>query len=143
VVITQDFDRIQYRIRAIDFDQQSYEGNSKVYKPQFLPENSHLSQMTLDVLTLGSMDQYVKEERSLLAKRATSENKRLLALMDCMREDHISSAEKIKELRIDLFALTRDVHFKKARNMGEILQAALDFVTRNYQSENPFINSGS
>jgi hypothetical protein len=99
--------------------------------------------MTLDVLTLGSMDQYVKEERSLLAKRATSENKRLLALMDCMREDHISSAEKIKELRIDLFALTRDVHFKKARNMGEILQAALDFVTRNYQSENPFINSGS
>ena len=26
VVITQDFDRIQYRLRAIDFDQQSYEG---------------------------------------------------------------------------------------------------------------------
>lgn len=142
VVITQDFDRVQYRIRAIDFDQQSYEGNSKVYKPQFLPENSRLSQMTLDVLTPGSMDQYIKEERSLLAKRATSENKRLLALMDCMQEDHISSPEKIEELRTDLFALTRDVHFKKAQNMGEILQAALDFVTRNYQSENPFISSG-
>ena len=61
----------------------------------FLPENSRLSQMTLDVLTPGSMDQYVKEERSLLAKRATSENKRLLALMDCMREDCISKSENI------------------------------------------------
>ena len=30
VVIMQDFDRIQYRIRSIDFDQQSYEGNAKV-----------------------------------------------------------------------------------------------------------------
>ena len=29
VVITQDFDRIQYRLRAIDFDQQSYEGDAR------------------------------------------------------------------------------------------------------------------
>jgi hypothetical protein len=36
VVITQDFDRVQYRIRAMDFDQQCYEGNPRVYKPQFL-----------------------------------------------------------------------------------------------------------
>ena len=33
VVITQDFDRIQYRIRAIDFDQQSYKGNAKAISP--------------------------------------------------------------------------------------------------------------
>jgi hypothetical protein len=39
VVITQDFDRVQYRIRAMDFDQQCYEGNPRVYKPQFLKEN--------------------------------------------------------------------------------------------------------
>ena len=42
IVITQDFDRI----RAIDFDQQSYEGNPKVYKPQFLKENNALVDMT-------------------------------------------------------------------------------------------------
>jgi len=42
IVLTHDFDRIQYRIRAIDFDQQSFEGNPKVYKPQFLKENNAL-----------------------------------------------------------------------------------------------------
>ena len=140
IVITQDFDRVQYRVRAIDFDQQSYEGKMKVYKPQFLPENNELVKMTLDVFTQGSMDQYIKEERSLLAKRATSESTRLHALMECMNEDVISLPEKVEQLKSDLLDLTGDVNFKKAENMGEILQAALDFVTRNYKNENPFIN---
>ena len=35
IVITQDFDRVQYRIRAIDFDQQSYEGNPKCTNRNF------------------------------------------------------------------------------------------------------------
>lgn len=36
--ITPDFDDFQFRIRAIDFDQQFYEGNPKVYMPQFFKE---------------------------------------------------------------------------------------------------------
>lgn len=32
-----------------------------------------------------------------------------------------------------------DIKFKKAPNMGAFLQAALDFVRRNYKTENPFI----
>ncbi len=35
VEVTPDFEDKQYRIRAIDFDQQSYEGNKSVYLPQF------------------------------------------------------------------------------------------------------------
>src|SRR5690606_5049603 len=31
--ITPDFDDFQFRIRAIDFDQQFYEGNPRVYMP--------------------------------------------------------------------------------------------------------------
>ena len=50
VVITQDFDRIQYRLRAIDFDQQSYEGDARVYKPECLPENDVLTKMTLSLI---------------------------------------------------------------------------------------------
>ena len=37
--ITQDFDDIQFRIRAIDFDQQCYEGRKNIYLPQFFKEN--------------------------------------------------------------------------------------------------------
>ena len=30
-----DFDKVIYKIRSIDFDQQSFEGDLKVYRPQF------------------------------------------------------------------------------------------------------------
>jgi hypothetical protein len=141
MVLTHDFDRIQYRIRAIDFDQQSYEGNTKVYKPQFLKENNKLVAMTMELLQQASIDQYINEERSLLAKRATSMKKRLKGLMVCMKNDTIAPPEKIKQLKLELFELTGDIKFKKARNMGEVLQSALDFVIRNYKSENPYILS--
>ncbi len=139
IVLTHDFDRLQYRIRAIDFDQQSFEGNPKVYKPQFLKENNALVEMSLDALTQESIEQYKNEERSLLAKRANSEKDRLNELMNCMKKDNISTSEKIKELKIGLFKLTGDVNFKKSSNMGELLKSALDFIIRNYKSENPYI----
>ncbi|MEM7186616.1 MAG: hypothetical protein AAF466_08150, partial [Bacteroidota bacterium] len=137
--LTHDFDRIQYRIRAIDFDQQCYEGNSKVYKPQFLKENNALVEMTLGMLQESSIEQYKREERSLLAKRAVSEKARLNELMNCMSVDSISTPDKIKRLKGDLFELTGDVNFKKSSNMGEILNSALKFIVRNYKNENPYI----
>ena len=44
-------------------------------------------------------------------------------------------------LKTHLFARSCavDVNFKKAPNMGAVLQAALDFVRRNYKTENPFM----
>lgn len=139
MVLTHDFDRIQYRIRAIDFDQQSYEGNYKVYKPQFLKENNKFVEMTMELLQDTSIEQYKNEERSLLAKRATSEKKRLRGLMNCMKVDKISPPEKVEQLKMGLFELTGDVNFKKSTNMGEVLQSALDFVVRNYKNENPYL----
>jgi hypothetical protein len=139
MVLTNDFDRIQYRIRATDFDQQSYEGNQKVYKPQFLEENIALVELVSNVLKDASVDQYKREERSLLAKRATSENNRLQELMSCMREDRVSKPEKIAQLKKALHTMTGDINFKKSKNMGEILESALDYVIRNYKNENPFL----
>jgi hypothetical protein len=139
IVITHDFDRKQYRIRAIDFDQQSYEGNPKVYKPQFLKENNAFVEMSLNVLADESIEQYKKEERSLLAKRANSEHKRLRRLIKCMENDTISSTEKVEQLKAGLFEMTRDVKIKQSKNMGELLKAVLDFIIRNYKNENPYI----
>ena len=139
MVLVNDFDRIQYRIRAIDFDQQSYEGNQKVYKPQFLKENNVLVQLTARVLKDASIEQYKREERSLLAKRATSEKDRLEELLVCMKNDTLSPPEKMKQLRKGLLELTGDINFKKSKNMGEILESALDFIVRNYETENPFL----
>ncbi len=139
IVITFDFDRKQYRIRAVDFDQQSYEGNPRVYKPQFLKENNPFVNMTLDVLADESIEQYEKEERSLLAKRANSNKVRLQQLVKCMKQDDISTPEKTDQLKMGLFELTGDVNFKKSESMGELLESALDFIVRNYKNENPYI----
>ena len=139
MVLTHDFDRIQYRIRAMDFDQQSFEGNPKVYKPQFLKENNRFVEITTEVLQEESIKQYIQEERSLLAKRATSEQDRLDNLLNCMRNDSISTPAKIKQLKEGLFDLTADINFKKSSNMGDILKSALDFIIRNYKSDNPYI----
>ena len=138
VVITQDFDRIQYRIRAIDFDQQSYEGNARVYQPEHLPENAQFAEMTSVVLPKASIEQYVKEERALLARRAASEHLRLKQLLMCMRKDELSASDKVDELKGALLALTGDVNFKRAGNMGGILEAALDFIQRNFKTDSPF-----
>ena len=35
VEIIPDFEEINYRIRAVDFDQQSYDGRKQVYMPQY------------------------------------------------------------------------------------------------------------
>jgi len=139
MVLTHDFDRIQYRIRAIDFDQQSFEGNPKVYMPQFLKENNKLVDVTTALLKAESIEQYKKEERSLLAKRATSDRDRLNNLLDCMRIDTISTPEKIEELKMGLLKFTGDVNFKKSHNMGDILNTALEFIIRNYNNINPYI----
>ncbi|WP_274475967.1 hypothetical protein [Mangrovimonas aestuarii] len=139
VVLTHDFDRIQYRIRAVDFDQQSYEGNPKVYKPQFLKENNALVEMTTKLLAPESIEQYKNEERSLLAKRATSESRRLNNLINCMCSDELSTPEKTDQLRQELYRLTKDINFKKSSNMGYLLKSALDFVIRNYKNVNPYI----
>ena len=81
IVPTHDFDHVVYRIRAIDFDQQCYEGKFKVYRPQFFKENNIMVALVRDKLQHSSVDQYKIEERSMVAKRIKSSGKRIKKLM--------------------------------------------------------------
>jgi hypothetical protein len=53
-----------------------------------------------------------------------------------MINDHVSTEDKVKKLRQDLYKYTNDVKFKRASTMGQILRTALDFVKRNYEDVN-------
>ena len=139
IVPTYDFDQVQYRIRAMDFDQQSYEGKLKVYRPQFFKDNYPFVKMVQENLGEKSIEQYKKEERSALAKRLKGSHSRIELLMECMKNDHISTRENIENLKLDLVDYTHDKNFKQCINMGEILQVIFDFVVRNYESSNIFI----
>ncbi len=140
IVKTYDFDRIQYRFRAIDFDQQSYEGEVLIYHPYSFKENKALVKMVEEKLTIESIGQYKREERALIAKRAKSNKERLKELELCMMEDKISLDKNVILLKNYLYKLTKDVRFKKSENMGEILNSSLDFVRRNYENINLYLN---
>jgi len=133
VIPTHDFDLIRYKIRAIDFDQQSFEGKFMVYQPFVFKENKALVSLVKDKLGNRSIEQYRNEERALLAKRIITAKKRLSRLLRIMSEDKISSKSNIVMLRNEIYKYTSDIKFKRANTMGAIVKAALDFVKRNYK----------
>jgi hypothetical protein len=134
IVPIHDFDKVIYKIRAIDFDQQSYEGRLKVYRPQFFKENLPMVLLVKDHLTKTSIDQYKIEERATIARRILGNETRLTQLLKCMLKDHISTSEKTAQLCQEVYALTKQASFRKSRSMGELLRASFHFVKRNYES---------
>ena len=132
IVPIHDFDQIIYRIRAIDFDQQSFEGNLQVYNMKYMKENFDIIDMVNEKLARTSIRQYKIEERSYIAKRMITSPKRIKNLMHCMKNDTISYPENISKLITQIRNYTNDDAFNNCKNMGEILDTILSFVTRNY-----------
>ena len=139
IVASYDFDQVEYRIRAMDFDQQSFEGNLKVYFPQFFKENFPFVKMVSDNLQDESIEQYKKEERAAIARRLRGSQERITDLLACMVYDKISTPEKIQQLKMDLKKYTNDKDFKNCNSMGGILKVAFGFVVRNYENVNTYI----
>ncbi|MFY8045683.1 MAG: hypothetical protein ACOVOS_03885, partial [Chitinophagaceae bacterium] len=119
--ITQDFDDIQFRMRAIDFDQQSYEGRKNMYLPQFFKENSVFVELVAKHFNPDVIRQYQAEERSVIVRRIRSQRYRMKDLRDSLLEDDISTPEKTRELAEELAAYHEDPHFLQCKTMSEIL----------------------
>jgi hypothetical protein len=138
VIPIHDFDQVVYKIRPIDFDQQCYEGNFKVYRPQFFKENYPMIQNIKNKLQDRSIEQYKNEERSALAKRINTAESRIKILMKIMGNDNISTDENLSQLKLELYRYTNDLNFKNAKSMGNVLYAAFEFVTRNFNNATLF-----
>ncbi|CAH8281576.1 hypothetical protein EV196_104184 [Mariniflexile fucanivorans] len=137
IVPTHDFDQVVYKIRAIDFDQQSYEGKFNIYRPQFFKENMKMVELVSETFQKLSIDQYKIEERSILVKRFKSYSTRIHRLLDCMAVDTISKDEYVNLLKRTIYDYTKDEKFKKCKNMGEILINALSYLNQNYENVKP------
>lgn len=121
VDITPDIEGSQFRIRAIDFDQQSYEGRKSFYLPQYFKENNPIIFLGIEHMTPKTVTQYQLEERSLIAMRAKAERTRLNDLFEVMVHDQISFPEKVELLKQDLSLHHKNDVFMKCKNMGEIV----------------------
>lgn len=125
VTITPDIEDVQYRIRAIDFDQQSYEGRKNLYLPQFFKDNAPFVATVLKSLDKESIAQYQAEERTMMAFRLVSSRYRVKELLDIMYYDEISKPEKIEQLKNELYQYYKQPIFLRCKNMGQILKAQL------------------
>jgi hypothetical protein len=128
VDLTPDFDETHYRLRAIDFDQQSYESRVRVYRPQYYRENNEIVFLGMRCMTEETMLQYQQEELTLIATRARTERMRLEDLLQVMCTDRIAPSDNVRQLSRELADHYEDSGFLYAGSMGELVRLSLNLL---------------
>ncbi|MBL7937018.1 MAG: hypothetical protein JNM51_14520 [Bacteroidia bacterium] len=129
--VTPDFEDTQYRIRAIDFDQQSFEGRKSLYIPQYFKENLPYVELCMKHLNTNTVKQYQSEERSLIARRIRTSKYRVNQLLEVMKKDSLSTPEKIKTLKEELSKHYEIQSFMDCKSMGELMEKNLQLLLTN------------
>ncbi|VXD17169.1 hypothetical protein [Marinoscillum sp. 108] len=128
--ITPDFEEVDYRLRAIDFDQQSYEGRRAIYLPQYFKQNNPIIKIGLKSLTPETVRQYQREERSLIANRVKVEKIRVDDLLSAMTHDRISKPGNVARLGEELAEFYEETEFIHCKNMGELVEMSLEMLIK-------------
>ncbi|MDA7890162.1 hypothetical protein N9A78_03015 [Akkermansiaceae bacterium] len=134
VDITPDFEEVQYRVRPIDFDQQSYEGNLSVYRAHLFPDNKPVEELVRTHLNDQTILQYRAEEHSQMSRRAKVEWSRLMRLLRVMEKETLSPYEHVVSLR-EAFVERYGSHaFESCETMGQLTRAHLQIVLEGKHS---------
>ena len=128
--ITPDFEDVDYRLRAIDFDQQSYEGRRAIYLPQYYTQNNPIIKVGLKHMTPETVRQYQREERSNIANRLKVERSRVDDRLKSMKQDTLSKPENLVKLGKELADFYEENDFLACRSMGELVELSLEMLTR-------------
>ena len=123
--VTPDFETTHYRMRSIDFDQQSFEKRKSVYLPQFFIQNKPFVELVQKHLTLQSIQQYQREERSMILNRLRNARYQVKDIVDTMCQDTISFPTNEQQLKEELAKHYSNPLFLECNNMGEILKTSL------------------
>ena len=130
-VVTPDFEEAQIRIRAMDFDQQSYDGRRNFYLPQFFKDNAPLVQFCTRHLRIETANQYQREEQTLLLQRAALASERLGLLLHGMEGDPIAPREKVVSLREGLAEHYQRADYLRCESMGALIRQNLESIRRD------------
>jgi hypothetical protein len=127
-VVTPDFEDAQLRIRAMDFDQQSYDGRKNFYLPQFFKENLALGLYCMKHLHRETANQYRREEQTLLYSRAELASLRLNLLLREMDGDPIAPLAKVHELRAALGEHFQRSAYERCESMGALVRENIESI---------------
>lgn len=130
VVITEGGSgKSNYRIRAIDFDQQCYEGKLQLYLPQFYKENYQFVQLTLHALGNEAIEAIRKHEHAQIARLAEQRKTQLNSFFNAMIADEIAENYKIAILKKELNRYHNNSSFDHCATMGAIVLQQLVQIT--------------
>ena len=115
----------QYLIRAIDFDQQCYEGRLSFYLPQLYKENEWYVEMVMKHLGKDEIAQIQKIELEEMANRIKNISTRLSELLGSMGKDELSENHKIRLLKGELNDHFKTLNFASCSTMGAIVKEQL------------------
>lgn len=131
IEVTPDFEDVQIRIRAMDFDQQCYSGRKNFYLPQFFKENNPLVMFCIEQLNIHTARQYQTEEQAVIFRRMQMVGERINRILNCMCTDRISSEEKVVQLRQSMAEHYKNNEFHRCQRMGDILKTSLGQIRHN------------
>jgi hypothetical protein len=125
VAVTPDFDATAIRVRAMDFDQQSYDGRIRFYLPGSFKENRPFTELCRQHINADSAAQYRREERSLIHRRLLAAPDRVRDLLQAMESNLLSTPEKAHELAEGLADYHEDPAFRKHSTMAGLIAESL------------------
>lgn len=131
IEIMPDFEDIHYRIRAIDFDQQSYEPRKSIYMPKYFKQNMGIIDVGLRHMTPTTVRQYQKEERSMIASRIRYSISQVSDLMKYMVKSELAPKAYIHQLGSELAKHYKNDKFSKCNTMGELVKLSLELLIEN------------
>jgi hypothetical protein len=134
VVFTPDFEGAQIRIRAMDFDQQSYEGRMNLYRPQFFKDNQPLALFCIKHLRVETARQYQREEQVLILQRKAIIEERLEILLDAMSHHTLAPQDNVIELRDSLAEHYGRPEYLRCESMGDLVRENLESIRLNVAS---------
>ncbi len=126
VDITPDFEEVQYRVRPIDFDHQSYDGRRNMYLSQFFEDNKPVVRLVTELLNWPTIQQYQNEEKTLIATRIRLSQKRFNDLLSCMAKETLAPRENLDRLKEELNRHHETEAFTGCRTMGDMVRTQLE-----------------
>jgi hypothetical protein len=126
VDITPDFEEVQYRVRPVDFDQQSYEPALEVYRPHLFADNKPVDELVRSHLNIPTIVQYRQEERAQTARRIQAEERRYQALISTMKKTPIAPEDHVAALAAGLDEYHHCHEFAGSATMADLLVKHLD-----------------
>ena len=105
-----------------------FDSKGKVYLAYNFRSNRPVSGLSLKTLNRATVRQYAEEERSQMSRRASSEHRRLTALLSTMKREKIAPPEHVTALGANLDKLHGTKDFSKCRTMGELTAAHIRYM---------------